>query len=130
MKLFFLYILLISSSVFADSKLECDKRKLKINRKTLSLNLCLNKSFTSLISKNCLNQKCTLYSAFKNAKKIDYHSAYGNPLYYICAKLGGDVRDVQIQSGKQFKEIKVCSNGNSFVDIGSYFNHYIEKVHP
>ena len=98
--------------------------------KTEKADYCFNNDRNTLVSKNCLNKKCLVYSSLAIAKNIPLQifSQNANPGFNLCIEIGGIPKIIEFYDTADWYKLNRCyfEKDHSFIDVGYLISEWKE----
>ena len=89
---------------------------------------CYNQDKTSLISKSCLDKKCSAFTKIGIFDFNEFSNTVGNPAFHFCRKLGGNPEMVTFYvESVPYKLNRCLFPDGSFVNTGMLMNYYMQR---
>jgi hypothetical protein len=138
----FLFLIVLSANTSSAVESEFDKNLTPIcmkgvirwtewNKvKTEKVDYCFNNERNTLISKNCLNKKCLVYSSLALVKNVPLQvfSQNANPGFNLCIEIGGVPKIIEFYDTADWYKLNRCyfEKDHSFIDVGYLISEWKE----
>ena len=91
-----------------------------------SAGICYNNDKTALVSKNCLERKCSVFQNPARYSISEFMGDIGKPGFKLCRKIGGKPELIEFSIEKKFYKLDRClfPDGN-FSDTSLLLSFYL-----